>query len=399
MEGQADRKASIFTIPPVQFLLGILLFLALLDSQRTLIVAAVLILGLMILTKMWSRLSPLGVTCRSTVDKDRLFPGEIFALKLRVENAKLLPVRLQASLPPAAKLEPYPEGASSIKQSGLLGYQVARLRWELHATKRGVYRVGPPRLQTGDFLGFFLSERGEPQVLDIVVYPKLIPLKPLVLPRRDFFGVPGTESPVQDPVYMLGTRDYQHNQPARHIHWKASARHGRLQEKTFEPTVQEKVLLVLEVDQFAAAGATDAFEHTLEVMASLALQLDQKGCPLGLATNGRLTGDGPSLLPVAGGPLHLSAILETLARVQMVRNGALIDVLRKGLPVTGGLSAVHFSYHQNASTPAAENYFILRKTIPLFVLYHPSESSGNKYPIQSRTCFLNELPIEGTEGE
>ncbi|MBW1691959.1 MAG: DUF58 domain-containing protein, partial [Deltaproteobacteria bacterium] len=49
---------------------------------------------------------------------------------------------------------------------------------------------------------------------------------------------------------MLGTRDYQNWRPARHIHWKASASHNRLQEKVFEPSEQEKVLLAVEVSQF-----------------------------------------------------------------------------------------------------------------------------------------------------
>jgi uncharacterized protein (DUF58 family) len=399
MEGQDSREASIFVVPLVQFLVGVLLFLALLHGQRTLIVAAVLILGLMTLAKIWSRLSSSGVTSISTVDKDRLFPGERFTLKLRTENAKFLPVWLRASLRQNADLVPYPEGTSSLKQSGLLSYQGVRFRWELDARKRGVYQVGPPRLRIGDYLGFFLGESKEAQTLDIIVYPKLILLKPLLLPRRDFFGVPGPESPVQDPVYILGTRDYQHNQPARHIHWKASARHGRLQEKTFEPTVQEKVLLVLDVDQFAAKGAADVFERTLEVMASLAVQLDQKGYPLGLATNGKLIGEGPSLLPVARGPLHLSAILEILARVRMVRNGALIDLLRKGLSLTWGVSCVHFSYHQDASTLTAENYLTIRRIPPLFVVCLPPETSGDACRIQSRICCLDELRIEGREGK
>ena len=84
-----------------------------------------------------------------------------------------------------------------------------------------------------------------------------MPLGPLSLPRRDFFGVPGGESPVDDPVYILGTTDYQNGRPAKYIHWKASARHHRLQEKVFESTEQEKILLVVDVDQFVKAEAED----------------------------------------------------------------------------------------------------------------------------------------------
>lgn len=400
MEGQENREASLYAIPLILFLVGVLLFAALLHSQRNLIVASVLILGLMTLARIWSRLSFTGVTCLSTVDKERLFPGETFTLTLQAENAKFLPVWLQASLISANDLADGGAGETlPVKQSGLLGYQRAHFRWELTARKRGVYRVGPPHLRIGDFFGFFLKERREIRTLEIIVYPKLIRLKPLPLPRRDFFGVPGTESPVQDPVYILGTRNYQHNQPARHIHWKASARHDRLQEKVFEPTVQEKVLLVLEVDQFVEMGAVDEFEHTLEAMASLAVQLNRKGYALGFATNGVTTGGGPALVPVAGSPRQLAAVLEVLARLRMERNGALSHVLRTGMSLTWGVSCVHFSYQQDSSTLASESYYTLRRTASLLVFCRPpSEAFRDEHRIKSRTCCLNELHIDGTEG-
>lgn len=400
MEMQESREASVFVIPLMQFLVGVLLFVALLHAQRALIVSAVLVLGLMTLARIWSRLSSSAVACHSTVNRNRLFPGEKFALEMRAENAKFLPIWLEVGLAPVADLVPCPEGAPSARQSGLLGYQRVRFTWELAAQRRGVYQVGPPRLRIGDFLGFFPKEKGGIRTPDIIVYPKLSPLKPLPVQRRDFFGVPGTESPVQDPVYILGTRDYQHHQPARHIHWKASARHNRLQEKIFEPTVQEKVLLVLEVDQFAAKEAGDEFERTLEVMASLAVQLDQRGYALGLATNGMPTGEGPAFLPVARTPLHLSAVLEVLARVQMVRSSGLIDMLRKGRSLTWGVSCVHFSYEPDATTLAAQRFFTIRRTPPVFVVCRPpSKTSGVEHRVQGRIYCLDDLRIEGTEGE
>lgn len=396
MKGDESREASIFAVTLMQLLVWVLLFLALLHVQKTLIITAVLILALMYTARIWSRMSLSRVTCLSTVDKKRLFPGERVTLKIRVENVKFLPIWLQVNLPSATELVPSPEGASSPKQSGLLGYQGAHFKWKLDALKRGIYQVGPPRLRIGDFLGFFLRERKEFQTLDIIVYPKLVPLKKLPLPRRDFFGVPGIESPVQDPIYILGTRDYQHNQPARHIHWKASARHGRLQEKTFETTAQEKVLLILEVDQFTAKGASDEFERTLEVMASLAVQLDHKGYPLGFATNGILKGEGPPCLPVARGPQQLSSILEILARVRMAKKERLIDVLHNGLSLAWGVSCVHFSYHQDASTLTTENYLASRRTQPLFVLCRYPEASADEYRIKSRICCLDDLQIGET---
>ena len=37
------------------------------------------------------------------------------------------------------------------------------------------------------------------ETIEVVVYPRLVPLKSLSLPRRDFFGIPGAESPVAGP--------------------------------------------------------------------------------------------------------------------------------------------------------------------------------------------------------
>ncbi len=399
MHDQNGREASLFVAPLMQLLMGALLFVAVMHSQRTLVIAAVLILGLTGLAKIWSGLSSSRVTCLFTVDKDRIFPGENFTMGLRAENKSFLPVWVQAGPISFAGLISSPgEGMPSVKQSGLLGYQGVRFQWALAAWKRGVYHVGAPRLRVGDFLGFSLREHAGVGPIDIMVYPRLISLKPLSLPHRDLYGAPGAESPVRDPVYILGTRDYQHNQPARHIHWKASVRHDRLQEKVFEPTAQKKVLLVLEVGQFAERGADVEFEHTLEVIASLAVQLDRKGAAVGLATNGMLTGEGPSFVPVAVAPLHLSAVLEILARVRMVKKSDLVDVLHKGLSLTWGVSCIHFSRHLDASARIAENYFIMRKAMPLFVVCRPDpESLEDEHRIQSRTCSLDDLRVERTK--
>jgi len=230
------------------------------------------------------------------------------------------------------------------------------------------------------------------------VYPRLVPLKPLSLPRRDLFGVPGAKSPVQDPIYILGTRDYQHWQPARYIHWKASARHNRLQEKVFEPSEQEKVLLVVEVDQFGQHNAEEDFERTLEAVASLALRLDQRGFAVGLVTNGAAVGGGPTILPIARNPQQLPAILEVLARLRMAASGDLADTLHRGLELSWGVSCVHFSYDQDAITLATEGYFSRRKIPVVFVVCRPRSISGeDDQRVPGRMYNLDDIRVGETE--
>jgi uncharacterized protein (DUF58 family) len=394
VQAQEDRLPSIFIIPLMQFFVGALLFIALLHGQRDLTVFALLLFAVMYGARLWSRLSLSGIQSHAIVDKEKVFPGETLFLTILAQNAKFLPVWLQMRVPVDGPLNPSSKEITFTKESGLLWYQRAQFQWELAAQRRGVHRVGPPRLKAADLFGFFTREREEKESLHVIVYPRLVPLKPMSLPRRDFFGVPGARSPVKDPIYILGTRDYQHWRPARHIHWKASARHNRLQEKVFEPSEQEKVLLVVEVDQFAGNNAGESFERTLEVVASFAVQLDQKGYAVGFATNGVVEG-GPTILPIGRNPQQVASILEVLARLKMKAKADLTNTLNRGLQLAWGASCVHFSYERGVTAPSVEGYFSHRNIPVVFVVCRPRPSLEEDEPrLRGKVYRLDEIRLE-----
>jgi uncharacterized protein (DUF58 family) len=345
-------------------------------------------------TNLWSRLSLSGIRCSSTVDKNKLFPGESLTLQVSAENTKFLPVWLQMSMQVEGALDPSSGKVGFTSDCWLLWYQQARFNWGLVARRRGVYRVGAAHMKVGDIFGFFPREKRTAGDIDVIVYPKLVPLKPLSLPSRDFFGVPGGKSPVQDPIYILGTRDYQQGRPARHIHWKASARHNRLQEKIFEPSEQKKVLLAVEVNQFGNANASENFERTLEVVGSLAVQSYERGYALGLVTNGVVEG-GPSTLPMGRSLQKLSSILEILARLKMRANGSLTDTMHRALELPWGVSCIHFSYEQDEGTPATAQYFSHRRIPLIFVMCSPlAPWQGDAQKPEGKMVCLDEIRIE-----
>lgn len=397
METLESRPSSIFIFPLVEFLVGVCLFIALLHGQRDLTLLALLVLGTMIGARLWSRLSLLRIRCSLMVDKYKVFPDESLALYVSAENAKFLPVWLQMSMPVDSALTPSSGALSLTSAFGLLWYQRARFTWGLVARRRGVYRLGQVHMKVSDLLGFFPREKRPEGDVHVIVYPRLVPLKPLSLPRRDFFGVPGAKSPVQDPIYILGTRDYQQWRPARHIHWKASARHNRLQEKVFEPSEQEKVLLAIEVSQFERDNASESFERTLEVVGSLAVQSHQRGYALGLVTNGVVEG-GPPILSMGRSPQQLPSILEILARLKMRANGKLADTLYRALELPWGVSCVHFSYEQDEGTRATLEYFSHRRIPMIFVVCSsraPWEGDGHK--LGRKMYRLDEVRIEESQ--
>ena len=181
-------------------------------------------------------------------------------------------------------------------------------------------------------------------IVQIIVYPKLVELKPVDLRKHDLFGTPGDQSPVKDPVYVMGTHDYFPSRPSRHIHWKASARSLRLQEKIFEPSEQGRIMMVLDAGTFEENQAVDSFEYTLEVIASLILQWTEIGLAVGFMTNGTTQGGDFAVVPTGRNPKQLSTILEVLARLQMRQKTNLSRIMQQRLGPRRGVHYAHFCY-------------------------------------------------------
>jgi uncharacterized protein (DUF58 family) len=372
----ADRRlSSLFIIPLMLAIVGLLLFMALLNGQRDLTVLSLILFGVVAGAKLWTRWSLAGIECSVRIDKRRLFPGEKLFLKATAENRKFLPVWLQARAPVSGLAHGLSTAAAVTAEAGLLWYQKTSFRWELAAQRRGVHHIGPLGITSGDLFGFFPKEKEMAETIEVVVYPRLVPLQSLTVPRRDFFGIPGAESPVQDPVYILGTRDYQQGQPAKYIHWKATARHHKLQEKIFEPSAQEKILLVVDVGPSAQRGADEAFERLLEQAASVAVRLAERGCAVGLVTNGRMAGEGSAIVSVTRSPRQMTALLETLARVQREPARDLLATFRLHVRLPWGISCLYFALEKDEAVRMAREYFTQRRIPFLFFAGRPFSDS------------------------
>ena len=288
--------SSILTLGIIQLFAAVLLIAGLVDRQREIILLAAFILATVNVARLWARLSARRLSFQSSVSRSRLFPGEELVLSVRAENRKLLPVWVRAAIPDAPPRRPasaeesgtngaedgmwlddWPVwdtevargGATSDRgawsdesaeptlllegETGLTAFQQVEWTRTLEARRRGAYLLGPVRMDAGDLLGFFRRREEKPVRMEVLVYPRLVPLASLTLPLREFFGLQKTRMPVEDPAFQIGTRDYQGNRPARHINWKASARRSTLQEKLYEPTAQVRVLFLIDAASFYVA--------------------------------------------------------------------------------------------------------------------------------------------------
>jgi len=387
-----EVPTSAFLLTFVQAFMLLCLFLALMFDVTELALFSLLILVTGLGARLWSRASPHHVKCEMMANRHRLFPGEQLKIGIRAVNAKFLPILLKIDLFIPRAVVGSEKGQWISEESGLLWYQQTDFYNEFYPNHRGVFDLGPPSFQTGDLFGFLFNHREVDEQFEIIVYPRIVDIRHVIVPKREFFGMPGAKSPVEDPAYLFGTRDYQSGSPARKIHWKASARHHRLQEKLCEPGEQEKVFLILDVDGFSDDGNGDLFETCLEVIASLALQLDRRGLAVGLATNGNIVGGGPCIIPISNHSLQVMAILETLARVGTKSAGPITDILSKGYRITWGVSCLYFILKESQQTHAAQSFMKHRNTPIQFVLARKSSRVESAGGIPSgKTVHLEEI--------
>ena len=395
MSYRIAQPASLYTLGLIWFFVVCLLFVALLKKETELALFCLVLLGLIIMARMWGKHSQNGFEVSVDTDRERLFPGESFTLTIRADNRKLLPVWIQTQIDIPELMASQLEDAQPTLNAALLWRQSASLEWNLTAPRRGVYLVGPRQVRVGDLMGLFPNEVESSVQTELIVYPRLKTVADLDLPKREFHGAPSRISPVTDPVYLMGTRDYQAGRPARFIHWKASARHQRWQEKVFEPAAQKKVLLSLDVAGFADAEASDEFENTLETIASLALQLHRSGVHFGFVSNGRTIGGHAAVLPAAGSARQPVTLLEILARLKMDAAGPVIDRIALGPFKHPGLTIVHVVRQYDETAAQVKTLLDRRRQSVVFLVHDWDKESANGNGIATNGI----RPLNGVNAE
>jgi uncharacterized protein (DUF58 family) len=305
----------------------------------------------------------------------------------------LLPVRFGVNLFVPRTISGTGTGQWISEEIGLLWFQQAVFFSEVRPNKRGVYDLGPPTLRGGDLFGFFFRKKLATEQFEIVVYPRIVGIRSILIPKKEFYGIPGARSPVEDPIYVFGTRDYQPGRPARGIHWKASARHHRLQEKLCEPAEQEKVLILLDVDQFESEPAREDFERSLEVIASLVFQMDLRGIAVGFVTNAHIHGGRSKIIPISRRSMQMQTILETLARTKIKKKpDSLTALISRGYNIPWGVSCLYFACQISEQTRSASAFMKHRKIPIRFIM--AQRSNASEIPEDSKeenTSYLNNL--------
>lgn len=295
-------------------LLGLFIFSAI-RQMLPLLATTAFLLVLTILPRLWSR-HALRSLSGSITGLERAFPGEEIELNLELSNSGLpLPwLEIEIEVPyrlATGRKAHSPYTWERLRWVTALGRgQVISWRHTLEARARGDYRLGPLRLRSGDMFGLFPREMAFPHFHSLLVYPRIFPLSKLGLPLRALLGEKATPRSIYEDISRVaGVRDYRYDDSFKHIHWKASAAHNKLQTRQYESSTSLKLLLILDVHSFPEED--EEFEHAVSTVASLAYEAERQGFAVGLITNSE-----PEVQIATGsGQNQLMQILESLARI------------------------------------------------------------------------------------
>lgn len=264
------------------YIAGILVIaLAALNTGNNLLfmVLACLLAGILI-SGLLSRVVLGGVDVRLELPEHIFAQRTILAIA-ELDNTKQIVPSFSLSLVSEAAPKAVPSAAASaapqildrpVYFAHIPHQQTVRQNVELTFPRRGIYRQDALGLRTRFPFGFLQKTRRVNSAIEVIVYPRIQPTEEFyeVLPL-----VSGELESYQrgrgNDLYAI--RDYQFNDSARHVDWKASARTGALQVKEFAREDERRVMLVF--DPYVGAQGMDAqtaerFERAVTLCACLA---------------------------------------------------------------------------------------------------------------------------------
>jgi uncharacterized protein (DUF58 family) len=219
--------------------------------------------------------------------------------------------------------DPCGDGAIELRVPGIRAGGATSVTYALPTEWRGEIPVGPLRLISADPFGLARRVREYGEVQTFLVRPRSVSLSLVPSGREHHIEGPTTDTAPAGTVTFHTLREYVIGDDRRHIHWRSSARTGKLMIRQFVDASLPQTTIVIDTDQGAYADLDD-FEVAVEAAASVAAGAAAASFPVRI-----LTGEGP-VAETRGGPQDAELILDRLAHLTAgdLPNSAL-DVARR----------------------------------------------------------------------
>ncbi|KOV87286.1 hypothetical protein ADL03_07750 [Nocardia sp. NRRL S-836] len=180
----------------------------------------------------------------------------------------------------------------------------ATYHYELPTTTRGRMPVGPLALHREDPFGLARNRIAAGESATLWVHPRVHPASARIsgYPRHHHEGS-ATDDALRGSLDLREVREYQPGDEVRSLHWKATARTGRLMVRDSADPVQPRFTLLLDT---RAVMPPEVFEEAVDLAASLLSASALAG------HHSRLVTSCGADLPTAGGAVAARQLLDRL---------------------------------------------------------------------------------------
>ena len=224
-------------------------------------------------------------------------------------------------------LEQFGDEQLPIELPSLEPNESAVITTQLPTESRGVFRVGPLDVTRADPFGLVRSGEPDEGITNLWVHPQIHRLEPF--PRgvaRDLEG-PESGEALEGGVTFHTLRDYVRGDDLRQIHWRSSARTGKLMVRHNVDTNQPRSLILL--DTRASLYSAESFEDAVRAAASIMMASMTRGFEFRL-----LTTDDIELNHRMPPP----TIMDRMAEIGLSFRGSVTETLEEVRSDLGGVS-------------------------------------------------------------
>jgi uncharacterized protein (DUF58 family) len=279
------------------------------------------------------------------------FEGETVQMIEVIRNRKLMPVpwvKAESQISPYLRF--HADTANEISGNRyhksiffLRPYQQITRTHTVRLAKRGYYRAGSVVLVAGDLLGLAAPVMQTDTGAAIEVYPRLLDTGDLPVPSSRWQGDWMVKRwIVPDPVWIGGIRPYAAGDDPGDIHWRATARTGRLQVKVHDQTADPRLMVVInaQMSEHQWGDLMEYEQETVETMISIAANLCvnavRVGVDAGFAANIPLDGgtEPAVLLPSRSGARE-TELLSAMAHLTVKHTRTILALLDNLCAYTG----------------------------------------------------------------
>lgn len=322
LTGSSGIRIGLRLRMPFVWLAGLLALVLLLPDRvwTTLLVG---LLGLVLVSLMWSRALAVGLSAGRHLRFGWVAVGDRLEEEFTLVNRSSLPA-LWVEIRDESNVPGYQVAAARAVGAG------DRVHWRQSSvcSRRGQYHLGPWELVSGDPFGIFSVSRRYEQTQELIIHPPIHGNIPIPLPSGRIEGrARARERTWHANINAAGVREYHHDDPLNWIHWPTTARRDSLFVRQFDRDASGDIWLLLDCSATAqlGEGIDGTEEHAVLLAASLAARAltDMRG--VGLAAYGRQ----PQIVPPGLGEGQQWRLLRALALLHADGDNELARAMRE----------------------------------------------------------------------